>query len=454
MYDVLVKSFQSIVKKSLKLKNRWFGHSMDRHPIFDIIANDSSSSSDDEMEMILRFAIEEERLNSGGGSRPRRRRTFIPRDFVQATERIIRDYFAEPPLYPPNIFRRRFRMSRSLFLRIKSTLEATEPYFVQRRNAAGKLGLSSIQKMTAAIRMLAYGTTADLCDEYVSIGETTAMKCVKKFVKAVVSNFSEEYLRSPTNNDIARLLALGESRGFPGMLGSIDCMHWKWKNCPTAWQGNFTGHIHEPTIILEAVASYDLWIWHAFFGLPGSHNDINVLERSSVFTELAEGRAPLVNYSINGNNYTMGYYLADGIYPTWSTFVKTIPSPRGPKKTHFAKKQEEARKDVERAFGVLQSRFAIVRGPARFFQIETLKDIMTACIILHNMIIEDERHIDEVERGDYQQFNETTLDPVSHAPTLEFMDFIQRHHQIRDRETHSQLQSDLVEHLWQLHSNS
>jgi hypothetical protein len=109
---------------------------------------------------------------------------------------------------------------------------------------------------------------------------------------------------------------------------------------------------------------------------------------------------------------------------------------------------------VERAFGVLQSRFAIVRGPARFFQIETLKDIMTACIILYNIIIEDERHIDEVERGDYEQFNATTLDPVSHAPTLEFMDFIRRHHQIRDRETHSQLQSDLVEHLWQLHSNS
>jgi hypothetical protein len=71
------------------------------------------------------------------------------------------------------------------------------------------------------------------------------------------------------------------------------------------------------------------------------------------------------------------------------------------KKTHFTQKQEEARKDVERAFGVLQSCFAIIRGPAHFFQIETLKDIMTACIILHNMIIEDERHIDEVERGDY-----------------------------------------------------
>jgi hypothetical protein len=77
---------------------------MDRHLIFDIIANDSSSSSDDEVEMIIRFAIDEERLNSGGGSRPRRRRTFIRRDFVQATERIFCDYFAEPPLYHLNIF--------------------------------------------------------------------------------------------------------------------------------------------------------------------------------------------------------------------------------------------------------------------------------------------------------------------------------------------------------------
>ena len=109
---------------------------------------------------------------------------------------------------------------------------------------------------------------------------------------------------------------------------------------------------------------------------------------------------------------------------------------------------------MESAFGMLQSRFAIVRGPTRFFQIETLKDSMTTCIILHNMIIEDECHIDEVKCGDYEQFNATTLDPVSHAPTLEFMDFIRRYRQIRDRETHSQLQSDLVEHLWQLHSNS
>jgi hypothetical protein len=25
------------------------------------------------------------------------------------------------------------------------------------------------------------------------------------------------------------------------MLGSLNCMHWKWKNCPSRWAGKFQG---------------------------------------------------------------------------------------------------------------------------------------------------------------------------------------------------------------------
>ena len=95
------------------------------------------------------------------------------------------------------------------------------------------------------------------------------------------------YLRKPTQADVDRLLAVGNERDFPGMLGSIDCMHWEWNNCPTAWKAAFAKRVYKvPTIILEAIVSYDLWIWHAFFGMPGSINDINVLDRSPVFNEL------------------------------------------------------------------------------------------------------------------------------------------------------------------------
>jgi hypothetical protein len=124
----------------------------------------------------------------------------------------------------------------TFFFRLQSALEAHDPYFIQKRNTAGMLGLSSLQKMTAALRILAYEVAVDSTDEYVKIGENTAVESLKKFVKAVVNIFSEEYLRSPNSNDIVRLLAVNEKRGFLGMLGSIDCMHWKWKNCPTAWK--------------------------------------------------------------------------------------------------------------------------------------------------------------------------------------------------------------------------
>ena len=118
-------------------------------------------------------------------------------------------------------------MSRSIFLRIQSKVETYEPYFIQKRDNAQRLGLSSLQKIIAAFRMLAYGVTADFMDEYARIGESIAIESLKKFVKAVVDIFSKEYLRSPNNEDIARLLFNGERRGFSGMLGSIDCMHWK-----------------------------------------------------------------------------------------------------------------------------------------------------------------------------------------------------------------------------------
>ncbi|XP_050255135.1 uncharacterized protein LOC126701031 [Quercus robur] len=368
-------------------------------------------------------------------SQPKRCRRSIQRNHLVGHERLFLDYFAPTPIYPPALFCRRFRMKRSLFLRIQSQVEAHDSYFVQKRNSTNKLGLSSLQKITAALRMLAYGVSSDLIDEYVRIGETTALESLKKFVTAVIDIFSEEYLRKPNNEDIARLLAHGERRG------SIDCMHWKWKNCPSAWKGQYCGHIREPTIILEVVASYDLWIWHAFFGLPRSNNDINVLERSHVFNELAEGRAPTIHYSIHGHDYTMGYYLVDGIYPKWATFVKTIPAPQGQKYKLFAAAQEAYRKDVERAFGVLQARFAIGRGLARLFHLETLKKIMKVCIILHNMIVEDERDDNEVVDLDYEQ-NDGMDNPslqMLREQSDEFLSYIERHGRIRDREIDFQL---------------
>nr|XP_043638667.1 uncharacterized protein LOC122609788 [Erigeron canadensis] len=138
--------------------------------------------------------------------------------------------------------------------------------------------------------------------------------------------YRDEYLRKPNEEDIRWLTAKhAEVHGFPGMLGSIDCMHWGWRNCHVAWQGQYThGKKGHPTIMLEAVALYDLWIWHAYFGRAD--------------------RTPRLEYIVNGQQFRNGYYLTDDIYPEWVTLVKSFKCLMQPQTTKFKRYQEAAKR--------------------------------------------------------------------------------------------------------------
>ncbi|KAJ9547313.1 hypothetical protein OSB04_019856 [Centaurea solstitialis] len=277
----------------------------------------------------------------------------IDRGRVEGNARLIADYFCDYPTYPDDMFKRRFRMRKDLFIRIVNDLSTRYTYFQQHYDAAGCPGFSPLQKCTAAIRQLAYGITDDAFDEYVRMGDSTTCKCLNNFVLGIIQlwiHFEEVipklYLRKPTYEDIQQLYAAYEERhGFAGMLGSLDCMHWEWANCPVAWQGQYhRGDKPHPSVILEAAASQDAWIWHAFFGCAGAMNDLNVLNHSPLFEDVYDGKAPDQTFLVNGATYKHGYYLEDGIYPEWATFVKAFSYPEDAKRIKFMAAQESALK--------------------------------------------------------------------------------------------------------------
>jgi hypothetical protein len=83
--------------------------------------------------------------------------------------------------------------------------------------------------------------------------------------------------------------------------------------------------------------------------------------------------------------------------------VKTHRDPIEEKYGWFTKEQEACRKDVEQAFGVLQSHWAIIRHPAKAWSVQQMWKIMTACVIMHNMIVEEERDDSVYDQGwDFQ----------------------------------------------------
>nr|GEW28143.1 protein ALP1-like [Tanacetum cinerariifolium] len=122
----------------------------------------------------------------------------------------------------------------------------------------------------------------------------------------------------------------------------------------------------------------------------GANNDINVLDNSPLFDDLLDDLAPVVSYVVNGVEYRNGYYLADGIYLEWASFVKSFTVATDPNHTYFKQRQESAQKYVKRAFGVLQGRWGLIQQPVRAYEFNTLRRIMYAGIIMHNMVLEDQ----------------------------------------------------------------
>ncbi|GJR37793.1 ALP1-like protein [Tanacetum coccineum] len=109
--------------------------------------------------------------------------------------------------------------------------------------------------------------------------------------------------------------------------------------------------------MFEAVASYDLWICHAFLKAASANNDRIVLNNSLLFDNLLDDIAPVAPFQVNGVTFQNGYYLADGIYPRWASFVKSFTIARDEKCAVSKRRQEGAKNDVERGFGVLQGRW-------------------------------------------------------------------------------------------------
>eukprot|EP00918_Siedleckia_nematoides_P010874 GHVU01023854.1.p1 GENE.GHVU01023854.1~~GHVU01023854.1.p1 ORF type:complete len:459 (+),score=30.35 GHVU01023854.1:323-1699(+) len=369
---------------------------------------------------------------------------------------LFADYFSSTPTWGADIFKRRFRITRERFEKILTAFNM-HGYLQQGRDCSGLLGASTRLKMTAALRVLAYGAVFDSMEEYLRISNSLICDCLKLFCAAMVAVFAEEYLRLPTAEEAKKILAFNATRGFRGMLGSIDCMHWKWDNCPRGWRGQYKGKEDKPSLILEAVATQDLRIWHSFFGMPGSNNDLNVIDRSPLISVLTSSNSIFSHrYTLNGVEFDRCYLLGDGIYKRLGFVAKPVSNPTTVKESTYTDAHAAGRKDVERAFGVVQGQWHIVRTPARYYDVETLQLIMTTCLILHNMNVEDRNNtVYEPVNAGRDGRKRMKLDWQSHTVGSTEVDeptpFVTRIMGLTtafSSQHQQRLESALIEHIW------
>ena len=102
-------------------------------------------------------------------------RITINQNQLQGDFQLFSNYLSENPVYPAFMFRRRFRMQVSLFQKIVEDIGGFDEFFLQKRDAAGRLGFSPSQKVTSALRMMAYGCSADSIDEYTRMSKSSTL---------------------------------------------------------------------------------------------------------------------------------------------------------------------------------------------------------------------------------------------------------------------------------------
>ena len=256
-----------------------------------------------------------------GGSKKGRK--IVKRDFQAAYEKLFVHYFSTNPIYTDQHFRRRYRVPKPIFFRVYDAC-CQHPYFKHKANAAGRWGIHPLVKVTAVFRHFAYGIAPDALDENFGVSETTVLDSREIFcdvsclldalrllayswMQVVIDAFEEKYLPGIDHNLMSRLCAQHAELGWPGLIGSLDCSHWEWFRCPKSLHGEYRrGDKDHPTVVYEGACDSDLFIWHCYFALPGSCNDLNVLDTSPLLFAIASG-STMFDYSVLGHFYNQPY---------------------------------------------------------------------------------------------------------------------------------------------------
>ncbi|XP_071729127.1 uncharacterized protein [Rutidosis leptorrhynchoides] len=135
--------------------------------------------------------------------------------------------------------------------------------------------------------------------------------------------------------------------------------------------------------------------------MAGSNDDINVLNHSPLFDSLKKDRVAPSPFEVNGHVYPFGYYLADGT-------------------------------------------FAIIKTPARVMSVNKMRRIMYSCIVMHNMIQEDNGFVLSIWEQEW-------LDKPENRPRCNIRrrvkDRKSREKEIPNRNVHDQLRKDLTAHI-------
>jgi hypothetical protein len=145
-------------------------------------------------------------------------------------------YLGDAPLLGVE-FRLMFRLSREwIQVLMEDVMASNIKFFKSTRDGSCKSSLAA--RLLLPLKTLANGVPPHTFIDYFQMSPQYARECCKEFDEMMRSIYMKEFLRHPTAADLKNIVKLHKCvHSIDGMIGSLDCTHTFWKNCPKAWQG-------------------------------------------------------------------------------------------------------------------------------------------------------------------------------------------------------------------------
>ncbi|XP_039966819.1 protein ALP1-like isoform X1 [Bactrocera tryoni] len=308
----------------------------------------------------------------------------------------IKRFYKSIPSMQNDVFYSHFRMEKSTF---KTLLNMLRPYWVPK--STGRIGVSLEKALYATLWKLSRNASFRDVSNRFDMAMGTSYKICIKTIKTICC-LKKDVIKFPTTvaeqKQKCDEFSAKHSQPFPNVIGCIDVMHISISQ-PVKDSLSFYNSTGNYSVVLQAIVDGNFKFMDVFIGCPGRCHDAAIWEMSPIRKSIVKGELKICSGC---------HLLGDSTYPLES-FLMVPYKDNGsltPKQIKYNKILCSTRAHVEQAFGILKKKFRILKY-IDVHQAHLPKTFTLACIILHNIIIENEGHeacVISEEEGD-EAFN-------------------------------------------------
>lgn len=243
-----------------------------------------------------------------------------------------------------------------------------------------------------------------------------------------MEKFSKEmypiYVHGPRNSDeLNTVTSLYSASGFPGCVGSTDCVHVRWEMCPSMWTSVFKNGKHSYcTIAYEMTVDHSKRLMATTRGHYDTTSDKTIVKFDGFIRKVKHDDFYVsveFKLQVDENKWIIErglYLLVDGGYHKWRIMQCPYKFCCEIEKTRWSELAESMRKDVECSFGILKKRYQFLKTGITWHYKSDSDNVVFSCVILHNMSHEfdgyDKRWEAEIENTHNDEEEQVCLDKI------------------------------------------